>query len=314
MSAPTLLMALPRTAVDVFAAPFAAGAPDLNVVIHGRDTYAPESVDYVFSFRPPAGLLKSLPNLKIVFSVGAGVDGFLADADYPQHVPLVRLVDHTLARDMTHYIVLQTLMHHRRQRMFDDLQHDKKWRQSFPPRRTEDTRIGILGMGAIGSMAAERLRDLDFAVAGWSRDRKTLKGIESFAGDDERDAFLARTDILVCVLPLTPQTRGILNRKTLSLLPRNAFVVNVARGEHLIEADLIAAIDDGHIAGAALAVFETEPLPESSPLWSHPRVSITPHVAALSEARASANNVVDSIARHRRGEPLVNVVDFSRGY
>lgn len=314
MSARSLLIALPNTAVDVFAAPFAATSPKLSLVVHGRDTYALENIAYAFSFRPPPGLLKSLPNLRIVFSVGAGVDGFLADKDFPERVPLVRLVDHTLARDMTHYIVLQTLMHHRRQRQFDALQRERKWRQSFPPRRTEDTRIGILGLGAIGAMAGERLRDLDFKIAGWSRDRKNVRGIESFAGDGELESFLAQTNILICVLPLTPQTRGILNRKTLALLPPGAFVINVARGEHVVESDLLAMIEEGHIAGAALDVFAKEPLPETSLLWRHPNVTITPHVAALSDPQASAQNVIDGIARYERGEALINVVDFARGY
>jgi len=163
-------------------------------------------------------------------------------------------------------------------------------------------------------MAGERLRDLDFKIAGWSRARKNFRGIESFAGDDEFEPFLARTDILVCVLPLTPQTRGILNRKTLALLPRNSFVINAARGEHVVESDLLAMIDAGHISGAALDVFSREPLPETSPLWQHPNIAITPHIAALSDPHASAQNVVDGIARYERGDGLVNVVDLARGY
>jgi glyoxylate/hydroxypyruvate reductase len=314
MSARTLLIALQQAAVDFFAAPFATASPKLNLVVHGRDSYAPEAIDYAFSFRPPPGLLKSLPNLRIVFSAGAGVDGFLADRDFPEHVPLVRLVDHTLARDMTHYIVLQTLMHHRAQRQFDALQRARKWQLSFPQRRTEDTRIGILGLGKIGAMAGERLRDLDFKIAGWSRGRKNFRGIESFAGDSEFEPFLAQTDILVCVLPLTPQTRGILNRKTLALLPRNSFVINAARGEHVVESDLLAMIDAGHISGAALDVFAKEPLPETSPLWRHPNIAITPHIAALSDPNAAAQNVIDGIARYERGDGLVNVVDLARGY
>ena len=215
---------------------------------------------------------------------------------------------------MTHYIVMHTLIFHRGQRAYDALQRERKWRQSLPVRSAENTRVGILGLGEIGMLAAARLSDLDFAVAGWSRTRKAVPRIESFAGADEFDAFLFRTDILVCVLPLTPDTRGILNRETFAKLPKGAFVINAARGGHLIENDLITAIDNGHLAGATLDVFQIEPLPESSLLWSHPQITITPHIAALSNPRAVARAAVEGIARHERGEPLQNLVDFTRGY
>jgi len=310
----TILVSLPLVWAQVWTAPLAELAPSFRIFVHERDTYAPDSIDYVLSFRPPPGLLKSLPNVKVAFSLGAGVDGFLTDKDYPRHVPLVRLVDHGLSRDMTHYIVMHTLIFHRGQRAYDALQREGKWRQYLPTRSAEDTRIGILGLGEIGTLAATRLSDLDFAVAGWSRTRKHVSGIESFAGADELDAFLARSDILVCVLPLTPDTRGILNRETFARLPKGAFMINAARGGHLVEDDLIAAIDSGHLAGATLDVFQIEPLPGSSPLWAHPLITITPHIAALSDPRAVARAAIEGIARHERGEPLQNLVDFTRGY
>jgi glyoxylate/hydroxypyruvate reductase A len=226
----------------------------------------------------------------------------------------VRFVDRSLSREMAQYVVMHTLMFHRRQRVFDALQGLAKWRQMIPPRATTDTRIGILGLGEIGTMAAERLRDLDFKVAGWSRSKKHVDGIESFAGTDAMRAFLARTDILICLLPLTPETRGILNKDTFAALPDGAFVINVARGGHLIEGDLLAAIDSGHLAGAVLDVFQTEPLPVESPLWTHPKITVTPHVAAISEPRAMARIVADGIERAESGKPLENVVDLTRGY
>ncbi len=310
----TLLISVPASWGNVWTAPIEELAPSFTLFVHERDAYAPEAIDYILSFRPPAGLLASLPNLKVAFSLGAGVDGFLSDPSYPKHVPLVRLVDHGLSRDMTHYIVMHTLIFHRGQRAFDAYQHEGKWRQSLPVRRTEDTRVGVLGLGEIGTMAAMRLRELDFDVAGWSRSRKQIPGIQSFAGAPEFDAFLARSDILVCVLPLTPDTRGILNRETFAKLPSGAYVINVARGGHLIEDDLMAAIDNGHLAGATLDVFQTEPLPETSPLWAHPLVTVTPHIAAMSDPRAVAQQAVEGIRRHQRGDPLSNLVEFSRGY
>jgi len=305
---------VPKSWAQIWKAPLAGIAPDLRVVVHGQDEYRASDVDYALSFRPQPGLLKTLPNLKFVFSVGAGVDGFFADPEYPRHVSLIRFVDHTLSREMAQYVVMHTLIHHRQQRMFDTWQTEKKWRQAVPPRRTEDTRVGILGLGEIGTMAAERLRDLDFAMAGWSRTRKDVRGVKSFVGDVQLNAFLGQSDILICLLPLTPQTRGILNAKTFAALPHGAFVMNVARGGHLVEADLIAAIDSGHLSGATLDVFETEPLPETSPLWLHPKVTVTPHVAAISDPRIAAQQVVDAIARDRAGMPLENLVDLERGY
>ncbi|HWA29784.1 MAG TPA: glyoxylate/hydroxypyruvate reductase A [Rhizomicrobium sp.] len=310
----TLLLAVPVSWAGLWTGPLAELAPDLNVVAQGRDAYDPKAIDYALGFRPEPGLLGSLPNLKAVFSLGAGVDGFLSDPSYPKSVPLVRFVDHQLSRDMAQYCVMHALIRHRQQRFFDQCQREKKWRQSILPRRTEDTRIGILGVGEIGKLVAERLREYDFPIAGWSRTRKRIEGVESFAGHEELEKFLNRTDILICLLPLTADTRHILNAKTFAQLPKDAFVINVARGGHLVESDLIAAIDSGHLSGATLDVFATEPLPESSPLWSHPRITVTPHVAAISDPRVMARNAIEGIKRHQQGLPLENVVDFARGY
>ena len=288
--------------------------PDLRTLVHGRDEYSPGDVDYVFSFRPPPGFLKTLSNLRVVFSLGAGVDGFLSDPEYPKHVPLVRFADPSLAREMAEYVVLHILMHFRMQRQFDRAQAEHKWRPMLLPHRAHETRIGILGLGDIGSLIAERLLPFGFQIAGWSRSRKSVAGVESFAGDEELAAFLARSDVLICVLPLTPETRGIMNAKLFAQLPKGAFVINVARGGHLIESDLISALDSGHLAGATLDVFETEPLPETSPLWAHPKVTVTPHVAAITEPRIAAQYVADRIAQFERGENLDNVVDLDRGY
>jgi glyoxylate/hydroxypyruvate reductase A len=294
--------------------PLAEIAPALRVFVDVRDQYAPGDIDYALTFRPQHGLLKTLPNLKVVFSLGAGVDGILADPEYPKQVPLVRFVDTTLSREMAQYCVLHVLMHYRMQRFFDRAQAERKWRQALLPKRAADTRIGILGLGEIGALAGQRLREWEFDVAGWSRTRKHVTGVKSFAGEEELPTFLGRTDILICLLPLTPDTRGILNAKLFAQLPKDAFVINVARGGHLVESDLIAALDSGHLSGATLDVFNMEPLPEESPLWSHPRITVTPHIAAISEPRIAAQYVADRIARFERGEPLDNIVDPARGY
>jgi len=310
----TLLFVVPVNWAPLWEGQIQAADPSLVIKVHGRDEYAPDDVDYALSFRPPPGLFKSLPNLKAVFSLGAGVDGFLLDSSYPRHVPLMRFVNKWLTLEMAQYTVLHTLMHHRQQRMFDAFQKARQWRQGIPQRKTADTRVGILGLGEIGQMAGERLRDLGFPVAGWSRTKKNVEGIESFAGDADLKPFLARTDILTCLLPLTPATRGILNTDAFEAMPVGAAVINAARGGHLVERDLIAALDSNHLSGATLDVFETEPLPKDNPLWTHPKVTVTPHVAGLTDPREAARFVIDGMGKVERGEKLSDVVDFERGY
>ncbi|HVZ69065.1 MAG TPA: glyoxylate/hydroxypyruvate reductase A [Rhizomicrobium sp.] len=310
----TLLFVVPVNWAPLWEGQIHAADPDLIIKVQGRDAYAPVEIDYALSFRPPPGLFKTLPNLKAVFSLGAGVDGFLLDTEYPRHVPLVRFVNRWLSLEMAQYAVLHTLMHHRQQRMFDAFQKARQWRQGIPQRKTADTRVGILGFGEIGQLAGERLRDLGFPVAGWSRTKKRVAGIESYAGDAELKPFLARTDILTCLLPLTPSTRGILNAEAFAAMPAGAAVINAARGGHLVERDLIAALDSNHLSGATLDVFETEPLPESSPLWLHPKITVTPHVAGLTDPKEAARFVIDGMERVERGEKLDNTVDFERGY
>jgi glyoxylate/hydroxypyruvate reductase A len=310
----TLLVDVPPGWAGLWADPLRALLPDAAIVANGQDAFAPDAIDYLVTFRPAPGLAKTLSNLKVTFSLGAGVDGILGDPDYPRHIPLVRFVDRTLSREMAQYVVMHVLIHHRKQRYFDAAQAVNRWRQHLPERRTEDTRVGILGLGEIGTMCAERLRDLDFPMTGWSRTHKEVPGIGSFAGAGELAPFLAHTDILVCLLPLTAETRGILNAKTFALLPKGAFVINAARGGHLIEDDLVAAIDSGHLAGATLDVFQTEPLPQSSVLWNHPKITVTPHIAAITDPHAAASAVAAGIAAHQRGDALENLVDPERGY
>jgi glyoxylate/hydroxypyruvate reductase A len=182
------------------------------------------------------------------------------------------------------------------------------------PRRTAETRVGIFGIGEIGTVVANHLLPLGFAVNGWSRTPKDVRGVRNFAGAEMRSAFLAESDILVCLLPLTEETRGIMNAALFARLPKGAFVINVARGGHLVDEDLIAALDSGHLSGAALDVFHIEPLPPSSPLWRHPKIAVTPHIAAISDPDAGTRYMIDCIRLAEAGKPLPNVVDLNRGY
>ena len=312
MAKPNLLMIVPLKWSGLAGA--SQGESAVNILLHGRDNYLPESIDYVLSFRPPAGLLKSFANLKAVFSLGAGVDGFLCDPDYPKRVPLVRFADQTLSAEMAQFVLMHVLIRHRQQRLFDEAQSKRQWRQMVLPRRTEDTSIAILGLGEIGGFVAQRFVELDFPVSGWSRGRKNFPGVKSFAGEEEFEGFLGQADILVCLLSLTRKTAGILNARTFAAMQAGGFVINVARGAHLIESDLIAALDRGHLSGAVLDVFEEEPLPKASPLWSHPKITLTPHVAAISQPAIAIQSVLDGIAAFERGERPGNIVDIETAY
>jgi len=290
------------------------GHSGFNSFLHGKDHYAPQQIDYFVGFRPPHGFLKTLPRLKAIFSLGAGVDGFLRDPEFPRHLPVVRFVDQTLQREMAQYVVMHTLIIHRQQRAFDAAQQEHVWKQRMLARPSRELRIGILGMGDIGAVTAERLLMFDFQVFGWSRSRKNVPGVTSFAGPQELGSFLARCDIMVCMLPLTPETEGIMDAKLFARLPQGAWVMNVGRGGHCNEQDLVAALDSDHLAGAVLDVFQTEPLPPDNILWTHPKVTVTPHIAGITDPRNAAAFVIDCVTRAESGTPFPNVVDLSRGY
>jgi glyoxylate/hydroxypyruvate reductase A len=288
--------------------------PGFDAVLMGRDSFAPEDIRYVAGFRPQPGFLKTLPNLKAVFSLGAGVDGFLRDPEFPGHLPLVRFVDPTLMHEMAQFVTMHVLIAHRSQRFFDTMQRESKWQQRMLAKPSRDTRIGILGLGDIGATIAESLLPFDFQLLGWSRSRKSVPNVKSFAGKDEMPQFLAQCDYVVCVLPLTDDTRGIMNADFFAHLPKDAFVINVARGGHLIEEDLIAALDSGHLSGAVLDVFQTEPLPADSPIWRHPKITATPHIAGITDPKMALAYVADCVARCEEGRPLENIVDLGKGY
>lgn len=272
----------------------------------------PDQIEVALVWQPPPGELRRYPNLKAILSLGAGVDGLLADPTVPD-LPLARMVDPSLTRTMAEYVLLAALRHHRGFDRFEREQRERRWAYAFPPQAGE-RRVGVMGLGELGAAAAQLLAAHGFVVFGWSRTPKALDGVVSYAGRSELHAFLHRTDILACLLPLTEETRGILDAETFAGLPHGACVINAARGEHLVEHDLIAALDSGHLAGATLDVFREEPLPEGSPLWRHPKVLITPHVASYCAPASAADGVVVNIRRALAGEPLANQVDRAQGY
>ena len=288
-------------------------------VLIADDRQAPpvDGFRYAAVWKPAPGFLARCKGLEVIFNLGAGVDALLKDASLPA-VPLVRVVNDDLTRRMTEYVVLHCLMQHRRQRMLDAAQARAEW-AAKDQWAASAVRVGILGLGELGQDAALVLQRIGFDVAGWSRTRKSVPGVRSYAGEAELAAFLGRTDILVALVPLTPDTTGILDRRLFERLARDGrlgapVLINAGRGGLQNEADILACLDDGTLGWATLDVFHTEPLPADSPFWRHPKVTVTPHNAADSDAEAISDGIVAQIRKYEAGEPLQNIVDRARGY
>jgi glyoxylate/hydroxypyruvate reductase A len=269
--------------------------------------------DYALLWKPPPALLEGLRGVKAVFNLGAGVDSIPDLAAIPRTAPLVRLDDAGMAEQMVEYVTHAALRHYREFDVYAEQQRGGLW-QPRPRRSKGDFVVGILGAGVLGAAVAGALATLHFPVRTWSRARRAVVGVTSFAGMAELDEFLSATHLLVCLLPLTRDTEGILDRKRLSRLPSGAYLVNVARGALLVDADLLLLLDTGHLAGATLDVFRDEPLPREHRFWHHPRVVLTPHVSAVTLVEESVQQIADKIRRLEAGLPISGVVDRDRGY
>jgi len=277
----------------------------------------PTDVRYAAVWKPAPGELAAFPNLRVIFNLGAGVDALMADKSLPK-VPLVRVAVGDLTHRMTEYVALHVLMHHRQELYLRESQRVKRWEPKYQwP--AEAVSVGIMGLGTLGSDSAEVLRRLGFRVAGWSNSLKAIDGVECFHGKAQLDAFLRRTDILVCLLPLTPDTRHILNRDLFSKLNRTGpmgapVLINAGRGGLQNEADILSCLDDGTLGAVSLDVYATEPLPSDSPFWAHPKVVLTPHNAADTDPDEISRYVAQQIKHFEAGGPLENLVEPARGY
>jgi glyoxylate/hydroxypyruvate reductase A len=296
---------------------FADALPGHRVVLRGDD-YDPAAIDYIFVWKPKLDAFDGLTNLKAVLSLGAGVDALLRHPGRPHGVPIARFVDADLTQRMSDYVLQSVTLHQRLFTRFNEDQKAKRWVQLYPP-PSWDISVGIMGLGQLGLDAVRHLKVFGYQLRGWSRTRKEIEGVETFAGAREFDAFLQGTDILVNLLPLTKETDGILNYTTFSMLRRDGLiggpvVINAARGGHQREGDLVRALTDGTLHAASLDVFEVEPLPKHSPLWELPNCYITPHIAAASSERTGVAYFSKVIIDHEAGKPLPNVVDEARGY
>ena len=290
---------------------------DRRVLLLPASGFDPAEVHYAAVWKPKPGELAGFPNLRAIFNLGAGVDALMADKSLPD-VPLVRVAVGDLTGRMAEYVVLHVLMHHRQDPYLRQSQREKRWAPKFQ-HAAGAVSVGIMGLGTLGANAADILRRLGFRVSGWSRSAKSIEGVKCFFGTDGFDAFLRQTDILVCLLPLTPDTRHILDRAAFERLSRSGplgapVLINAGRGGLQNEADILACLDDGTLGAASLDVFETEPLPADSRFWTHDKVVLTPHNAADTDPDEISKYVAQQIARLEAGGALENVVDRGRGY
>lgn len=272
-----------------------------------------DDIEIALAWKPPPGLLATFKNLRMIVSLGMGVDHLLADDQLPHHVAITRIMDDGLVGQMAEFAIYWALWHHRDIAIYAANQRTKTWKQEelFD---TIHRPVGIMGLGTIGTDTAQKFAMLGFPTLGWSRTEKAVPGVTTFHGRDSLPAFLDRSRILVNVLPLTRETRGILDRSLFEALPKGAFLVNMGRGGHVVDNDLLAALDSGHLAGAALDVFNTEPLPADHPYWTHPKVHVTPHIAGYTNPRTASPGVIENIKRLRAGQPLIHTVDPKSGY
>jgi glyoxylate/hydroxypyruvate reductase len=276
------------------------------------------AVRYALTWRHPPGALKDLPNLRVILSLGAGVDHLFADPALPDR-PIVRVVDPDLTNRMSEWVVMHALVHLRQLRRYESQQREHVWEDDDQQPKASDIQIGLLGLGVMGQDAAAKLNAVGFKVAGWSASLKSLPDIACFSGADGLKRMLKQTDVLIVLLPLTPETRGIINASLLSQLKRDGplggpILINAGRGGLQVEADILAALDSGAVKGASLDVFDREPLPSDSRLWSHPAVYVSPHNAAISSPKAIAALVARQIEADERGGPLAHLVHRRRGY
>ncbi|MES2533932.1 MAG: glyoxylate/hydroxypyruvate reductase A [Pseudomonadota bacterium] len=287
-----------------------AAAPEIEVVVWPDPAF--RDAEVAMCWNAPPGVYAEMPKLRLVHSIAAGVDNVVAGQDL-RGLPVCRVVDPKLADGMVQYVLWAVLTFHRNLDIAAANQRNAVWKRP-PLLPAEQCRVGLMGLGKLGGAIARQLVALGYTVNGWSRSGQAIDGMTLFAGPESLNDFLAVTDVLVCVLPLTGETRGILGQRTFDALPQGAAVVNCGRGEHLVAPDLVAALESGRLRGAVLDVFATEPLPPDDVLWRTPGVIVTPHMATMASSAVVAQQVAQNVRRLAAGEPLANVVDMSRGY
>ena len=291
---------------------FAAEMPELDVRFW-PETGNREDIDVIACGWLPEGEFKTFPNLKLIVSLLAGPDHLLHDPAVPKHVPIVRAGDPSGDTMMNEVTLLHVLRHHRNMPAYALAQQRAEW-VNLPRQPARERKVGVMGLGVIGLAAARMLQSIGFQVAGWVRTPRRIDGMDVFAGRDQLNAFLNRSEILVNLLPLTSETENILNAAAFAQMPKGGAVINLGRGGHVVEADLVAALDSEHLAAATLDVFRTEPLPKDDPLWKHPKVTVMPHASRRVEGKPMVPRIADAIRRLRDGRPMENLIDRVKGY
>lgn len=295
----------------VWAERFAQQLPELPFRIW-PDVPDPRAVRYLAAWEPPADLATRFPNLEVLFSTGAGIDQFDFSV-IPETLPVVRMVESGIVKGMVEYATLAVLSLHRDWPTYRQQQLEGRWK-AHRVHPAGSRRVGVLGLGVLGRAVLERLGSFGFCCAGWSRSQQQIEGVECHAGPDGLQAFLARTDILICLLPLTDSTRGILCKPLFDQLPSGAALINVGRGAHLVQDDLLRALDEGQLSRAVLDVCEPEPLPPGHAFWTHPQVVLTPHIASMTQPETAVDAVIHNLRRYQQGLPMIGLVDRARGY
>lgn len=288
--------------------------PELDIRWWDDPTVDPKDVAYILVWQPQPGRIAAFPNLRIIFSSGAGVDHILADPNLPHHLPIVRNASAETLQSVGEYVCLGVLALQRDLKRALTAQREHRWDEFQGTRTAPQTRVGVMGLGNTGRLALRMLHGLGYSLAGWSLSEKSILNVTCYAGLEQLDDFLRNSDILVGLLPETPLTRGLLCASRLAVLPRNAGIVSAGRGSLIVMPDLIAALESGHLSGAVLDVFENEPLPPTDPAWDHPRIIVTGHIAGFASCYARAEYVANAIKASRRGEKLPNVYQPTRGY
>ena len=290
-----------------------AALPEAYTVLPMSDVTDPASVDYAIVWMPPAGMLAGLPNLKAIVSIAAGIDHLLADPQLPKDVPIIRTIGNDLTQRMREFIALHVLRMHREQRRMDTAQIEGRWDPvTVPPANYR--KVGLMGLGNLGKAAAQTLAMLGYQVRGWSNSMKEIEGVTCYAGAEGFDAFLDRLDTLVCLLPLTEATTGLLNAGTFAKLAPGAQLLNAARGGHMVEDDLIPALESGQLSHATLDVFAVEPLPADHPFWRHPQITVTPHIASMIDQATGVSIIAANLQAFEAGEALDGLCTPGKGY
>ena len=305
-----VLLLPPRDERDEWRAAVVAALPDATIALWPD---AAPSPDYALVWKPPAELFTRARPRRAIFNLGAGVDALLAVPTLPDDVPVIRLEDAGMALPMAEYVMLAVLRAYREADAYAAQQRERRWQ---PRQRIAKSAFGVgfLGFGVLGQRVASTLVPFGFPIRAWSTARKAIDGVESFAGRAELHAFLAKSRVLVCLLPATAETDSLLDRAALEALPPGAHLVNVARGTLIVDDDLVTLLDRGHLASATLDVFRDEPLPSGHPFWHHPRITLTPHASAVTQVKDSVAQVAAKIRALERGDPVTGIVDRARGY